>query len=119
MLVEWEEYKGKKILCIDYRNMKDEAFRDAIQEVSEYVLGLGEESILEYVDFTGSYVDMETFDVLKRTIGKTNRIVDKTAVLGIDGAKVSLMKMLLKSAKRQNVQVFVEKGIAKEWLASE
>ncbi len=116
------EHKGREIYFIDYSHIKTtEAFLEVIKGTNafrEKVKASGRKDILMLVDVTGSYVYGEVMEALKRSGKATKPITRKEAVVGITGAKKTLLSIFRLFTGLQ-LRPFNTIDEAKEWLAGE
>jgi hypothetical protein len=112
-------HKGKEIYFIDYTNLKlEEEFLAAIKSTNafrEKVKSSGKKDLLMLVDVSNSFVYGEVFSEIKRSGKLTKEITKKTAVVGITGAKKTLLD-IANVFTSLNVKPFDNIEDAKEWL---
>ncbi|MFX0072863.1 MAG: hypothetical protein ACFFAO_17435 [Candidatus Hermodarchaeota archaeon] len=114
--MKWISHKGKDILFEDYTNVSYSKFPELIIAVKNITIENGYRDYLLLIDFTDSYADKNTMDVLLEAAKETKPFINKTAVLGITGIK----KVLLNSINflaGMGVKAFNSEEEAKEWLA--
>jgi hypothetical protein len=113
------EHKGKEIYYIDYSHIKTtEAFLEVLKSTNafrEEVKASGKRDVLMLVDVTGSYVYGDILEALKKAGKATKPITRKEAVVGITGAKKTLLSIfrLLTGLQLRPFDTIDE---AKEWL---
>lgn len=86
MRVSWIEYKGKRILFEDYSNLSGDKCLKVLYE-SEEVFKKISSPTLVLIDFTGSFVNDQFFDELKRLGKQYSDLMEKSACVGIKGVK--------------------------------
>ena len=117
MPISWIEYKGKKILYADYRNLKSEdlMLANLDEELKFYEKTNGK--ILSLNDYRDTYISKEFMNKVTEAGKKFKGIHEKSAILGITGIK----KILLNSYSvltGDPTRSFDEEEKAKEYLAS-
>jgi len=109
------DYKGKKIISIDYTNLAGDEMIKHIEEVTEYYTNLDETDILTLVDFTNAFASKKNLEVLKKSGAKNKHKMKKTAVLGITGVKKIFLNMI-NSLINIGAKSFKTEEDALEWL---
>ncbi|MBF0361621.1 MAG: hypothetical protein HQK49_11450 [Oligoflexia bacterium] len=117
--IRWIEYKGKKILYVDYSNLN--ALEEILQvfERDTEIEKCSSSKLLTLVNYKNISIYNEYMNKVKK-FGKEFKAVreNKSALLGIDGAKSIFVKGYLLFTNDKNVQVFDNEISAKEWLIS-
>lgn len=110
---------GKEIYFIDYSNLKfEDEFLAAIKSTNDFrekVKASGKKDLLMLVDFTNSFVYGNAFSKIKESGKLTQSITKKTAVVGITGAKRTLLE-IMNTITTLNVKPFDQLEDAKNWL---
>jgi hypothetical protein len=91
MSVEWIKYKNKKILVTTYKGLNPEQMIDEINKQAD-IIRQTEGKVLLLDDFTGSYVNDEFMDAVKKLGKSLGPKTEKSAVLGVTGIKKILLK---------------------------
>ena len=117
MQVKWIEYKGKKILSVDYRgaNSLEDMVNVLHQEVNiEKTL---KEKTVVLANFEGTHGSGEYMSELKK-LGKEvrNEKTSKTALLGITGVKKVLLSAYIAFTGDKNLRPFDNEEDALAWL---
>lgn len=116
------QYKEKEIYFIDYSNIKtSEEFLKTIKETGafrEKVKALGKKDLLILVDITGSYLNIELLDELKKAGRIIKEITMKEAIIGITGYKKILLQ-IIQTFTNLHFKVFNTIQEAKDWLIEE
>jgi hypothetical protein len=88
---EWIDFKGKKILYVDYRKHTEDEMIDLLEKEANMMKENGKTKLI--VNFDGAAVPP---NFLKRAkeLGKEtiNPNTDKSAIVGVDGIKAILLK---------------------------
>jgi hypothetical protein len=112
------EYKGKEIVCIDYRGLiEDEEVIEFVREATDYVIGL-ERPSLQLTDVSNVFFTPPIMEVINQCADEAKSYVLKDAIIGIKGAKrilFQLYSMILGGKAR----AFSDDVSAKEWLVSD
>ena len=103
--IKWIEYKGKRILFLDYSNLYGEEYRKTIEQARDFIIGSGEHDliVLQYVE--NSFLDKETFELGKKVSREVKDFVSKAAVVGARKTHEIFMKTL-KSFSDADVKPF-------------
>lgn len=112
---EWIEYKGKKILYVDYSICKTKEEMLALLEEMAVVFDQSGGNVLSMTNFEGNYGSKEFMDRARELSGIFRRNRKKSAVLGVHGAK----KVLLQAytlLTRDNMVAFESREQALEYL---
>ena len=118
MPVSYITHKGRKILHVDFKDMKSkEAVLANLEEMKKHYLEATEKIYL-LLDVRGTFTDPEVMDRLKN-YGKNHfkGRSEKRAVLGVVGVKKILLKGYNLFTKTE-VQPFDDEEKAKDYLAS-
>jgi hypothetical protein len=121
--VQWIEYKGKKILYLNYSGLRakipeEKQIALAVMEEAKKITGEAKEKILFLSDVSNTVSDTDLVDALKElghvTAGSGK--VEKECVVGISGIQKALVSMLNLMTKSKLVMFdTVEAG--KDYLA--
>ncbi|MEQ6165876.1 hypothetical protein AAOE16_01675 [Ekhidna sp. MALMAid0563] len=118
MPVSYITHKGRKILYVNFKDIKSkEAVLANLEEMKKFYLEATEKIYL-LLDVRGTFTDPEVMDRLKN-YGKNhfNGKSEKRAVLGVTGVKKILLKGYNLVTKTE-VQPFDDEEQAKDYLAS-
>lgn len=121
--VYFKEYKGKSIYFVDYSDLKkDTDFLKVIERTNKFrrenIENKEFESQYLLVDFTGSFVVGSVFSRIKESGKATKPYLKKQAVLGVTGAKKTLLN-LYNLVIDKGIRAFSEKEEALDWLVSD
>ncbi len=64
---KWMDYKGKKIIHIDYTNLAGDEMIKYIDYNTEFYSNLDETDLLTLVDFTNAFASKTNLDALKKS----------------------------------------------------
>lgn len=109
---------AKKIIFIDYSNMKPEQLIAEAEKV--HTEGIRARSsgmkVKVFVDVRGAYLNPESVKALKDITKKDNDIVEKTAIVGITGLK-RILADAIAAFSGTKTKYFDTKEQAIEWLS--
>ncbi len=113
---KWMDQKGKKILYVDYRDMKPKEILPLMKETNDAVAGFpGKVLILGHVK--GAVVTREVMDYLKRSASMVLRHrAEKIAVVGATGLMAVFFDSFLVALDRDNARKFGTEEDALKWL---
>ncbi|MEL6556869.1 MAG: hypothetical protein AAFQ94_01715 [Bacteroidota bacterium] len=118
MAVSFIEYKGKKILHIDYSKAKSQEEMINILHQAEKEFQKSEKRLRSLTDMTDAYVGLDYMNELKRiTPTSFAPKAHKAAILGVNDLKSILMKGYNNSTKG-NMLIFRTKQEALDYLVS-
>ena len=115
------EYKGTKILLMDFSNSsdKEQVFR-TIGDIKSLAATLPPtQSMRGLVDITGSTYDADIIKGLKEMALHNKPYMKITAVVGVDGIKEILFKAILMFSGRKNLVPVKTREEALEWLITQ
>lgn len=120
--IRWIQHKGKKILFVDYSNLRDEKeYLTAIAEMEAEVLKQPKgKKILTLIDFTGSIAFTAITERSKQMTARAKEagIPDSpTAVVGITGFKKAIVSAL--QFFRSDIHLFDSIEAGKGWLVEQ
>jgi hypothetical protein len=120
MRSKWIEHKGKKILYQDFSQLfyNSAAVKAELDEVQEIVLAQPTDSVLILTDLRDTNIGSDVMPAMNAASVATKKHVQKTAVLGVTGAKRRLGD-LLTMLTGQPLKYFDEIESAKDWLTAE
>jgi hypothetical protein len=116
MKVEWIEYKGKKILYVEYSGAKDDDELIGVLHREVEIEKTLTEKTLCLVTVANAHAGTRYMDELKK-LGKEvrNEKVAKTATLGVEGIQRVLFNAYILFTGEVN-KTFSSEEEAKEWL---
>jgi hypothetical protein len=119
MGVSWIEYKGKKILHIDYRGAKSAADSLPILRQAIEIERGSEGNMLLLQNYTGTFANQEFYDEIKVLGKEVQDKVFRNAVVGFDSIKRILLAGYRLFTGDKTIRTFDDEESAKEWLAGE
>lgn len=114
---KWINYKGKKIISIDYTNLSGDEMLKYIDFNTEFYTNLDETDLLTLVDFTNAFGSKTNLDALKKSGATNKHKMKKTAVLGITGVKKIFLNVI-NSLINLGAKSFKNEEDALEWLVA-
>ncbi len=123
--VRWIEHKGKKILSIDYTELKSsipaqrEEIRATLAKVMETVKELKEKTLF-LTDATNAVPDKDALEELKKIAAYTNShgIVEKECIVGLSNIQNVLMNVI-NFVSKAKLSMFSSRDKALDWLAED
>ena len=116
-----KQYKGKEIYIVDYKDIDDpDLFLDIIRTTNNFrkeLVKQGKKDLLMFVDVSNSFVYGKVLQTLKTSARETKRLVKKGAIIGVSGAKQTLLKFVIKFSGLK-LKTFQNSQDALEWLVS-
>jgi hypothetical protein len=117
MEVEWIEHKGKKVLFSNYEGCKTSKEMIAVLYKEAEMLKQQQGKTLVMANYEKSFGSNEYMEVLKEISKEVLKDrIEKTATLGISGAKEALFKGYIFFTGQKNVKLFYDKEEALDWL---
>ena len=119
--INFIEYNGQKILFVDFSNFENtDQFLKQMHKVDEKIHELiktNQKDILLFTDINNSQINNAVLSKLKE-VGKLGKpILKKSALIGITGAKKTLLNIINMITKMPN-KAFDTKNEAFDWLTS-
>ena len=111
----WETYKGKRFFYARYGNKTIERYRSEIEAVDKEMLIQPKNSVLLLVDTAGSILSPEALNLAKNTALRCKPYLTKIAILGMGGARKTLLDIVSKFAGLK-IEAFETEQQAKDWL---
>jgi threonine aldolase len=111
----WENYKGKKIFFARYDHLSIEQVRTEVVDVEREMLKSPPASVLLLVETTGTIISPEALNLFKNVALKSNKQIIKSAILGMTGARMAIMDIVVKFSGLK-VSAFGTEEKAKDWL---
>jgi hypothetical protein len=115
MSIEWVEYKGKKILYIEYKNLSPEQMLNQIKEATKILVATNSKENLTLTDMTGSFVNDEFLELAKEQGKISLSVTKKAAIVGVTGIKKLLLNVV-NTVSPLSRKPFDNIDDAKEWL---
>ncbi len=123
--VRWIEHGGRKILFIDYTNLRASVpaqkieIRETLKKLMEIVETLKEKTLF-LTDATNAIPDKETLDALKKVAAFTNSnsLVEKECIVGLASVQQVLMNVI-NFVSKAKLSMFDSTEKALEWLTKE
>lgn len=116
---EWIEFKGKKILYIDYRGVKDKDVSLSILRKTVEIERKSCGNLLILQNFEGTYANKEFMEEIKKLGKEVKDKVKKNALVGITGIKKILLRAYIAFSGEKDIKTFNTEEDAKEWLISD
>lgn len=93
--IEWISYKGKKILQLDYSELKSDEVVVFLKEVEDFyasnIISAGKKDILILSNVTNARVFGDALNETKRVVKKLRPYSKKSAMVGLSPAKAVLL----------------------------
>jgi hypothetical protein len=118
MSIEWLDYKGKKILYINYSKLSSQDALAQIEKATQILVDTHSKENLTLSDLRGALVTQEFVDKSKEKGKISKDYTKKAAVLGIDGIRKILLKAVNTFSGNPR-EPFSAIEDAKEWLIKE
>ena len=112
------KHNHKTIIFNDFSNLEGEAFLEVIKDISEMAESVSLSHRLVLVDATNAIVDKRVMKALKNMTARSSQKISRTAIFGISGIQLFLMKTISRFAKIE-MRPFETKDDALEWLTSQ
>ena len=115
MSATWIEHKGKQILYVDFRNLRDEKVIETVEEEAR-LIRQSPTNVLVLANVAGATI--ASLEKLK-SIGKSDihPKIAKSALIGISGLKDILLRAY-NSFTGSSTQSFPSEAAALDWLVS-
>jgi hypothetical protein len=111
----WDMYKGKKFFYARYDKLSIEQIRTEIADVEKIIVAQPLDSVLLLIDTAGTIISPEALNLLKNIAVKGKKFTRKTAVLGVTGARRTMLEIVVKFSGLP-VSSFETEQQAKDWL---
>ena len=117
MSIEWKNYKGKRVMYIDYQGCKCEQDLLSVLEEEVRTLNAATTKSLMLSNYTGASISTAYMDKVKQA-GKALSAtkIEKSALLGITGLKSILLQGYLAFVGDKNTKAFASESEALAWL---
>jgi hypothetical protein len=118
MKSKWITHKGKKILFADYSNFEhdSESLFAEVEAVDAIVIRQPEKSVRMLLDTRNSVASKEVIAYFKNAAAKTQKYMDRMAIIGISGIRKILFDAVTRFSG-QKASLFDDMEKAKDWLA--
>ncbi len=98
MKSSWETHKGKKIFFARYDHLPIDEYRAEIVAVEQELFQQPKSSVMLLVDTSGTLLSPEVLNLAKNTALKCKPYLSKIAILGMGGARKTLLDIVSKFA---------------------
>jgi hypothetical protein len=115
--VSWIEYKGKKMLYMNYSDSTTEEVIKCTEETIEIVKKEPPLSVLGIVDVRNSPFDTATSAAMKKLADSNKPYIKMSVVVGVEGIKQIIYKAVLKFTGRKNLLLKNTIEEARDFLA--
>ncbi len=113
--VEFLTYKGKRILLIDFSNLRAEKVLPVIEEARSLIAAQPAHSLLTLTDMTGMHFDADIVAALKEYAAHNKPYVKAGAVVGASGL-LAIVKSGVESSTKRHLMSCDSRDEAQEWL---
>ena len=96
MSVRYEEYKGEKILILDYTGLRGQDFLDAIDEAEKEILKYKPGTVSTITNVTNTYIVEEIKERFTELSNKTKGKTKISTVIGVVGIKKIIARIIKK-----------------------
>ena len=116
MGIEWKEYKGKRVLYVDYHGCQSE--QDLINLLEDQIRALNAATtkVLVLNNYEGVSLSTAYMDRAKQAGKALGLKIQKNAAVGITGLKTILFQGYLAFTGDKNTKAFANDAQALEWL---
>jgi hypothetical protein len=115
MKSSWMTYQDKKIFYARYDNLNLEDLQKEMNAAVEEVRRQQPDSVLLMINTAGTIITPAALNLFKDIAVATKKYVRKTAVLGISGARRTMLDIVVKFSG-MNVVPFDDENQAEAWL---
>ena len=119
MGVSWIEYKGKKILYIDYQGVKDTTESISILHEAIEIERNSAGNLLILQNYSGTFANQEFFEEIKVLGKEVQPKVFRNALIGLEGIKKILLSGYILFTGDKTIKTFKDEETAKEWLVAD
>ena len=112
--LSWIEYKGARILYVDYSGTSEEEFIQTIEEFKDELLKQTPGSVVTLTNMANASITGEIREKLKELAEQTRGISKGAAALGVTGFKKALAALI-----KRDLYYADSLEEAKEWLAEQ
>ncbi len=110
-----EVYKGKRIVVVDVSNTGKGEARPILEDARERISALPAKSALILTDVKDATYNTESSSAIKEFSSKITPYVKASAVVGAEGMRAVLIKIIANLTKRE-IKDFEEREAAMDWL---
>jgi hypothetical protein len=114
----WETYNGKRLFLVRYDHLSMDGLRAEVGVVEKEAMLQSRNSILMLIETAGTIISPEALNLFKDVALRTKSVARKTAVLGVTGARRSMLDLIVKFSGLSLV-AFDDAQQAKDWLVTE
>ncbi len=116
MSVEWIEYRGRRILFVDFRAMSEDAMIAQLDEEVAMLRAAPSKSRL-LVEVTDAFTSSRFMAAAKAKAKEIESLIDRQAIVGVDGLKSILLRGFNAVSKGVILKPFDTEESAKEYLS--
>lgn len=116
--IRFIEYKGRRILHLDFAGTKPEDILRLIEEAKSVIAAQPAKSVRTLTDVTDLKFNTASAEALKAFAKHNKPYVTAAAVVGVTGLKQIIYNAVVKFSGR-NLVAFDTSGQAKDWLAEQ
>lgn len=109
-------YKGKRVYVLDVNGCKAEQTISRIDKAIPIIRGEADKSVLLLTDLRDLVYSADSLEAAKNFAKGNERVVLKSAMLGITGLKKIAFNTLIRFSGRSNIKIFDVPDDAMEWL---
>ncbi|HUN53970.1 MAG TPA: hypothetical protein VMU29_02310 [Smithella sp.] len=114
---EWIQYKGKRILYVDFASQKPEEILDLIKRFKEVVAKEPPHSVLGVCNVRGGMISTEINNAFKDGIKDTDPYVKMIAITGIEGLQSIMFNGIVMFTRTKKLVLKKSKEEALDFLA--
>ena len=92
--IRWIEHKDKQILFADYSNLQGDECKNAVKEFKDFIVNLGKNELLIFVDARNSDLDDVGFEAGRNSTKMIKPYFNKVAIIGIDKGRETLITLV-------------------------
>jgi hypothetical protein len=111
----WETFKGKRLFYAHYEHLTLSELRVEMDAAEKETLKQPRDSVLLLVGTAGTIVTPVVLNLFKNVALRTKPYIHKTAVLGISGARKTMLDIVVAFSGMQ-VVAFEDEQKARNWL---
>jgi hypothetical protein len=116
---EFIEYKGKKILYVNYQGIKETETAISILHKAVEIERKSDGNLLLLQNYNETFGSQEFMTEIKKLGKEVSDKVKKNALIGISGIKKILLGAYTAFSGERNIKTFSTEEEAKEWLISD
>jgi hypothetical protein len=115
MSAEWIEYKGKRILYINYVGLKPVEMGELVKQATQMIVDAKSTKVLSLSNVTDCYFNTELLELIKKQGSISLPLTEKAAVVGVTGIKNVLLSAV-NAIWPKSRKPFDTLEQAKDWL---